>query len=91
VGLASILLLRAAATAIGVAAGQALGHRRPGAIGFAKAAVAMSAAADVIVYATPYMPNNRPPGDTIYYASASLAIHGLWLVYLFRHHDRDQT
>ena len=88
VGLAMVLLVRAGATAIGIAAGQRLGDKRPGAIGFARVAVMMSAVADAIVYLTPYMPNNRVPGDTALYLSISLAIHAFWLVYLFRHHEQ---
>jgi hypothetical protein len=82
-GLAAVLVARAAATAVGVAAGLALSNRQGHAVALAKAAVVMSAGADLFVYATPYMPSNRAPGDTIYYAAASLAIHGAWLVYLF--------
>ncbi|SRR5260221_12173288 len=83
-GLAAVLLARATATAVGVAAGLALSNHRGPAVMMAKAAIVLSAGADLFVYATPYMPNNRVPGDTLYYAAASLAIHGAWLVYLFR-------
>ena len=38
----------------------------------------------VVVYTTPYFPNNRMPGDTPFYVAASLAYHGAWLAYLFR-------
>ena len=83
-GLAAVLIARAAATAVGVAAGLALSNGHGSAVTLAKAAIVLSASADLFAYATPYMPNNRAPGDTMYYALASLAVHGAWLVYLFR-------
>jgi len=83
-GLAAVLLARAIATTIGVAAGLALSNRHGHAVTLAKVAILLSASADLFVYATPYMPSNRAPGDTMYYALASLAIHTAWLVYLFR-------
>src|SRR5258706_6520189 len=81
---AVILVVRALVTAIGVAAGIALSNRRPGAVTLAKVALVSSAAIDLFVYATPYFPNTRTPGDTIYYIAASLAYHAGWLAYLFR-------
>ena len=78
-----VLLLRATSTAMGVAAGFALTNQQASAMTLAKVAVAFSAATDAFVYSTPYFPNNRLPGDTVYYAGASLAIHAAWLVYLF--------
>ena len=50
----------------------------------AKVSLAASAATDVFVYTTPFFPNNRPPGDTVIFVGASLAYHGVWLIYLFR-------
>ena len=81
---AAILAVRALVTAIGVAAGIALSNRRAGAVTLAKVALVWSAAIDLFVYSTPYFPNNRIPGDTIYYIAASLAYHTGWLAYLFR-------
>jgi len=83
-GLVAVLLARAIATAVGVAAGLALSNRHGSAVALAKIAIVLSASADVFIYATPYMPSNRAPGATIYYVLASLTIHGAWLVYLFR-------
>ena len=77
-----ILALRLAVVGFGIAAGRALQQAQPGAVTLAKAALLASAATDLFVYATPYFPNNRPPGDTVYYAAASLAYHGAWLAYL---------
>src|SRR4051812_4146663 len=81
---ALILLLRLVVVGFGIAAGRALQTVQPGAVTLARAALLASAATDVFVYATPYFPNNRPPGDTAYYVAASLAYHGAWLAYLFR-------
>ena len=81
---ALILILRLVVVGFGMAAGRALQNVQPGAVTLAKAALLASAATDVFVYTTPYFPNNRPPGDTIYYVTASLAYHGAWLVYLAR-------
>jgi hypothetical protein len=81
---ASILLLRVAVVGFGMAAGRALQQVQPGAVTLARAALLASAATDVFVYTTPYFPNNRPPGDTIYYVAASIAYHGAWLLYLAR-------
>jgi hypothetical protein len=50
----------------------------------ARLALVLSAATDVLVYTTPYLPSNRIPGDTPLYVAASLAYHGAWLAYLFR-------
>jgi len=81
---AIVLLLRTIVTALGVAAGIALSNRQAGAVALAKVALVCSAGTDVFVYATPYFPNNRAPGDTIYYIAASMAFHAAWLMYLFR-------
>ena len=81
--LAVVIAVRIVVAAFGIAAGMALFTRRSGAVTLAKLALMLSAATDVIVYATPYFPNNRMPGDTPFYVVASLAYHGLWLAYLF--------
>ena len=81
---AAVLILRMIVTGIGMAAGIALSNLRPGAVTLTKLALGASAATDLFVYATPYFPSNRVPGDTIYYIAASLAIHGAWLIYLYR-------
>ena len=79
-----VLVIRMVVTALGIAAGIALSNRHAGAVTLAKAALLCSAATDLFVYSTPYFPNNRMPGDTIYYVAGSLAYHGAWLMYLFR-------
>ena len=79
-----ILILRLVVVGFGMAAGRALQTRQPGAVTLARLALVASAATDLFVYTTPYFPNNRPPGDTVYYVAASLAYHGAWLTYLSR-------
>jgi hypothetical protein len=84
VPLALVIVGRLAVAAFGMAAGLALWRRRPGAVGLAKASLILSAATDTFVYATPYFPNNRPPGDSEIILIVSLAWYGVWLLYLFR-------
>ena len=79
-----VLAIRMIVTALGIAAGVALSNRHAGAVTLAKVALLCSAATDLFVYSTPYFPNNRMPGDTIYYVAGSMAYHGVWLMYLFR-------
>jgi hypothetical protein len=80
----AVLVVRLVVTALGVAAGIALSNRHAGAVTLAKVALLCSAATDLFVYSTPYFPNNRMPGDTVYYVAASMTYHGGWLVYLLR-------
>ena len=82
--LALVLAARLLITAVGIAAGIALLARRAAAVTLAMAALTLSAAADLFVYTTSYMPSNRLPGDTIWYIAASLLYHGAWLLYLVR-------
>jgi len=83
-GLALILLARLFAAGLGIAAGLSLFQLKPGAVTIAKASLAFSAIVDVIVYATPYSPSNRPPGDATIILVASLVYYGLWFAYLTR-------
>ena len=82
--LALILTLRLVVVAFGIAAGLALLGRRAAAVTMAKASMMASAATDVLVYTTPYFPNNRPPGDTTIVLAVSLAYYVIWLLYLMR-------
>jgi hypothetical protein len=84
VSLGLILIVRILVTAFGMAAGFALLSRRSAAPAMARAAIILSAAADTFVYLTPYMPNNRMPGDTPFYIAADLAYWCVWYVYLIR-------
>jgi hypothetical protein len=82
--LALVILGRVAVAAFGVAAGLALWRRRPGAVALARTSLLLSAGADVFVYATPYFPNNRPPGDSLLILVGSLVWYAIWLMYLWR-------
>ena len=83
-GFAAVLAARFLAAALGIAAGLALLRRRPGAVTIARASLVFSAALDVVVYATPWYPNNRPPGDATLILIGSLTYYALWFVYLSR-------
>ena len=81
---AAVLAARFLAAALGIAAGLSLLQRRPRAVPLAQASLVFSAAVDVLVYAAPWYPNNRPPGDAALILIGSLMYDALWLVYLSR-------
>ena len=83
-GLGFILLLRLLAAGLGIAAGLALFQVKPGAAAIAKASLVASAVVDVVVYVTPWSPNNRPPGDATLILIASLMYYSAWFAYLVR-------
>jgi len=83
-GFAVVLVARFFAAALGIAAGLSLLQRKPGAVTIARASLIVSAAVDVFVYATPWYPNNRPPGDATLILAGSLAYYTVWLAYLAR-------
>jgi hypothetical protein len=83
-GLAFILLARLLAAGLGIAAGLELFQRKPGAVSITKASLVVSAAVDVLAYATPYSPQNRPPGDSTIILIASLIYYGAWFAYVTR-------
>jgi hypothetical protein len=83
-GLAVVLVARLFAAGLGIAAGLSLFQRQPGAVSIAKASLVFSAAVDVFVYATPFYPNNRPPGDALIVLIVSLIYYSVWLTYLAR-------
>jgi uncharacterized protein DUF2569 len=80
--LALILILRLVVVAFGIAAGLALLGRRAAAVTLAKGSMLASAATDVLVYATPFFPNTRPPGDETIVLAVSLAYYVIWWLYL---------
>jgi uncharacterized protein DUF2569 len=82
--LALIMLMRIGVAAVGIGAGLALVKGRPGAVTLAKAALVLTAGADLVVYTTPYFPNNRVPGTTPLYIAASIVYAAVWLAYLSR-------
>lgn len=79
-----LLVVRVGVAAFGLAAGVALFARRGPALQLARASLVLSAATDVFVYATPYFPNNRMPGDEVFYIAGTVAYCALWLAYLAR-------
>ena len=83
-GLAIILVARLMAAGLGIAAGLSIFRRAPGAVAIAKASLVFSALVDVAVYATPYTPNNRPPGDATIILILSLLYYTAWFIYLVR-------
>jgi hypothetical protein len=84
VALAAVLAAQLIVTAFGIGAGLALAGGRAGAVGMAKLSLAASAAVALFVYATPYAPNNRTPGETPIYETATILWYGGWIAYLYR-------
>jgi hypothetical protein len=83
-GLAIMLLAQLLAAGVGIAAGLSLIQLRPGAVGLAKTSLIFSAIVDVAVWGTPYVPDNRPPGEATIVLVASLIYSAVWLAYLVR-------
>ena len=81
--MAVVVVAQLMVTGVGVSAGLALMNRRRGAVTFAVWALALSAAMDLFVYSTSFLPSSRMPGTTPLFAAASLAYHGGWIAYLF--------
>jgi hypothetical protein len=82
--LALLIVAQLIVAGVGVAAGLSLSNQRRGAVGLAKSALLLAAGVDLLVYATPWMPNNRLPGTTPLYAAAALTYYGIWIAYLSR-------
>jgi hypothetical protein len=78
------LATRLVVVGIGIAAGLALWNERPGAILLARVAVALSAVALVVGWATMALPDNRPPGTTLPITLVLVGYNVAWLMYLFR-------
>ncbi len=78
-----VIVAQGLVTAFGIAAGLALVGRRPGAVTLAKWSLGVSAATDVFVYSTHFLPSNRFVGNTPFYVAGSLGYYGIWLAYLF--------
>jgi hypothetical protein len=79
-----VIVVQGLVTALGIASGLALVGRRPGAVTLAKWSLGLSAATDVFVYTTHFLPSNRFIGNTPFYVAGSLLYYGIWLAYLFR-------
>jgi hypothetical protein len=85
-GWAALMLLgvRMLATGLGVAAGLALWHDRPGAIPLARLALGAAGVVAVLTVGSGAFPTNRPPSLQGVVLAASLVYYGAWLVYLWR-------
>ena len=81
---ALLLAARVVSVAIGIAAGLALIARQPTGVALARLALVATTVTDVVIYATPYYPSSRFPGDTPLYVAGSLLYGGIWLAYLSR-------
>jgi hypothetical protein len=79
-----LLVVRLIVTGLGIAAGIALLKRRAGAVSLARWSLVASAVTDLVVYATPFFPSSRIPGDTPLYAAATTAYYAAWWLYLAR-------
>jgi hypothetical protein len=79
-----VVVAQLAVAGIGVSAGLALVNRRRGADVFAVWALGLSAAMDLFVYSTSFLPNRRMPGTTPLFVAASVVYHGVWIAYLLR-------
>jgi hypothetical protein len=82
--LALLLAARVIAVATGIAAGMALFERAGVALPLTRTALTLAVVVDVLVYTTPYFPNNRYPGETPFFIGASIANYTLWMLYLRR-------
>jgi hypothetical protein len=79
-----VIVAQGLVTAFGIAAGLALVGRRPGAVTLARWSLGVSAATDIFVYSTHFLPGNRFVSNTPFYVAGSLGYYGIWLAYLFR-------
>jgi len=79
-----IVLARALAATLGLAAGLALNRRHSGAVRLTQFSLLVSLTVEMFVYVTPTFPNNRGPGETPFWVAGTLFYYGGWLVYLLR-------
>jgi hypothetical protein len=89
--LAAALVLRICVTALGIAAGLALLGRRTAAVTLTRVFLVLSAVLDIAIDLTPYVPNNRMPGDERYYVAGTALYAVAWLTYLSRSRRVRQT
>jgi hypothetical protein len=82
--MALVVLARLMVTGIGVAAGLALLGTRRGATTLARFSLGLSAAMDLFVYLTPFLPSNRLPGTTPLFIAGSMTYYAIWIAYLMR-------
>lgn len=78
----AVLAARLTTAVLSVAASRALAGRHAGARTLARGALLSSLAVHLFVYATPYFPSNRMPGDTLWYAGLACVYYCGWSAYL---------
>jgi hypothetical protein len=88
-GMAAVLWLaaRLLIVGVGIAAGLALWHGRPGALVLARTAVVLAAGAVLVTFLSPAFPANRPPGTTLPLLVVLIGYYGAWLAWLYRQRD----
>lgn len=77
-----VLTARLTTAVLCVAAARALTGRHTGARTLARVALLSSLAVYLFVYATPYFPSNRLPGETLWYAALAVVYYCGWSAYL---------
>jgi hypothetical protein len=80
IGRTLFLVFRLLVAASGIAAGVALWHRRPHAVGLAKVALTLSAISGVIRFG--WFPGNTPPGMRLPTALVFIGYNAAWFAYL---------
>ncbi len=78
----AVLAARLTAAVMCVAAARAVQGRHAGARTLARVALLSSLAVYLFVYATPYFPSNRMPGDALLYACLAIVYYCGWSTYL---------
>lgn len=77
-----VLAARLATAVACVAAGRAITGRHFGARKLARVALLSSLVVYLFVYATPYFPSNRMPGDGLWYGALAVLYYCGWSAYL---------
>ena len=85
----ALLVVRLAVTGFGVAAGRALWHGRPGAMGMARWATGMSLGVVLVTATTSIWPAPLPPGIRGPATIANVTWHALWFVWTLRQREID--
>src|SRR5436190_14197792 len=77
-----LLAIRLIVTGVGVAAGMALWHKRPGAVRLAKTSLALSGVEAVARLSTRYGLSESPPGTRLPLAISLIVFNAAWYLYL---------
>ena len=78
----TFLSIRLLVASVGVAAGRALWHKRPGAVILAKTALMLFAVEAIARLSTRVSLSEAPPGTRLPYAIAIIVFNGGWFLYL---------